>query len=165
VTVKQTYRVVSGLIALGVVVQAAAIAYGWFDALNGVDNGLVIDDNYDGNAGHVLHGIVGMYVMPLLGLILVIVSFFAAKSVPGARKWAGIVFGLILLQVVLAFVSFGAPIVGALHGINALVVLGAATRAGALAMTAPSGRRRGAGPVEVPTQSTGSAAPRPTRPV
>ena len=46
--------------------------------------------------------------MPVLGLILLIVSFFAAKVVPGARKWAGIVFGLIVLQVALAFVSFGA---------------------------------------------------------
>ncbi|HEY4632074.1 MAG TPA: hypothetical protein VIG96_12260 [Blastococcus sp.] len=162
---KQTYRVVSGLIALGVVVQAAAIAYGWFDALNGVNNGLVIDDNYDGNAGHALHGIVGLYVMPLLGLILLIVSFFAAKAVPGARRWAGIVFGLILLQVVLGFVSYGAPIVGALHGINALAVLATATRASALAGTQRSARRRGTDPVEVPTQATGPAAPRSTRPV
>ena len=55
-----------------------------------------------------LHGIVGHDVMPVLGLILLIVSFFAAKSVPGARKWGGIVFGLIVLQVALAFVAFSA---------------------------------------------------------
>ena len=55
---KQTYRVVSGLIALGVLVQAAAIAFGWFDAIHELDNGLVIDENYEGNAGHVMHGFV-----------------------------------------------------------------------------------------------------------
>ena len=55
---KQTYRVVSGLIALGVLVQAADVALGWFTAIHDLDNGLVIDENYDGNAGHMLHGFV-----------------------------------------------------------------------------------------------------------
>jgi hypothetical protein len=161
--VKQTYRVVSGLVALGVLVQAAAIAFGWFDALHELDNGTVIDENYEGNAGHVLHGINGMYVMPLLGLILLIVSFFAAKQVPGARKWGGIVFGLIVLQVVLAFVAFGAPIVGALHGLNALAIIGAAARASML--TRESGGRDGVtGSYGVPRQAAGSAAPEASRP-
>jgi heme A synthase len=159
--VKQTYRVVSGLIALGVLVQAADIAFGWFNAIHDLDNGLVIDKNYNGNAGHVLHGFVGMNVMPALGLILVIISFFAAKTVPGARKWAGIVFGLIVLQVVLAFVAFGAPIVGALHGLNALAVLGTAVRASMLARDDLGVRRTsGGGSADVPRQSTGSASGR-----
>jgi hypothetical protein len=166
--VKQTYRVVSGLIALGVLTQAAAIAYGWFNALHDVDNGLIIDKNYDGNAGHGIHAFVGFNVMPLLGLILLIVSFFAAKSVPGARKWAGIVFGLILLQVALAMFAFSVPALGALHGINALAVLGTAGRASML--TRETGRARHesvTGGVTVPQQSTGSAAPttEPTHPV
>jgi hypothetical protein len=155
--VKQTYRVVASLVALGVIVQASAIAFGWFDALNKIDNGLVVDKNYNGNVGHAIHGVNGMYVMPLLGLILLIVSFFAAKTVPGARKWAGIVFGAIVLQVVLAFVAFSAPVVGALHGINALVVLGTAIRASMLTREA-AGRPSDRGPVEVPRQSTGSSA-------
>jgi heme A synthase len=163
--VKQTYRVVSGVIALGVLVQAAAIAFGWFNAIHDIDNGLIIDKNYDGNAGHMLHGIVGMYVMPLLGLILLVVSFFAARSVPGARKWAGIVFGLIVLQVVLAFVSFGVPLVGALHGINALAVLGTAARASALTRDTRPARRQDGGPVEVPSQATGTSAPQSSRTV
>ena len=161
---KQTYRVVSGLVALGVLVQAAAIAFGWFDAIHELDSGLVIDENYEGNAGHVVHGINGMYLMPLLGLILLIVSFFAAKQVPGARKWAGIVFGLIVLQVVLAFVAFGAPVVGALHGLNALAILGTAARASML--TRESGVRAGAtGSHGIPRQATGSSAPEASRPV
>ena len=163
---KQTYRVVSGLIALGVIVQASAIAFGWFGALHDVDNGAVLDKNFEGNAGHMIHGLNGMYVMPLLGLLLLIVSFFAAKDVPGARKWGGIVFGLIVLQVALAFVAFGAPIVGALHGINALAVLGSAVRANMLTMTGrAAGRLQGTGPVDLPAQSTGSTAPQSTRSV
>ena len=162
---KQTYRVVSGLIALGVLTQAAAIAYGWFNALHDVDNGLIIDKNYDGNAGHGIHAFVGFNVMPLLGLILLIVSFFAAKSVPGARKWAGIVFGLILLQVALALFAFSVPALGALHGINALAVLGTAVRASTLTREVGAGRASGTGAVGVPRQATGSSAPEASRPV
>jgi hypothetical protein len=127
--VRQTYRVLAGLIALGVVVQAAAIAFGWFAAISDVDNGLVIDKNYEGNAGHALHGIVGFYVMPVLGLVFLIVSFVAAKAVPRGRTWAAIVFVAILVQVTLAFLAFGLPAIGALHGLNALVVFGTAVRA------------------------------------
>ena len=156
---KQTYRVVAGLIAVGVLVQAGSIAAGWFMALHDVDNGLVIDKNYDGNAFHSVHGFVGFNVMPLLGLILLIVSFFAAKEVPGARKWAGIVFGLIILQVALALFAFSVPALGALHGINALAVLGTAGRASMLAREAGVRRESSTGPVDVPAQSTGSSAP------
>jgi len=161
---KQTYRAVSGLIALGVVVQAAAIAFGWFDVLHKVDNGAVLDKDFGENAGLAIHGVNGMYVIPLLGLVLLVVSFVAGGSVPGGRKWAGIVFGLIVLQVALAFVSFGAPVVGALHGINALAVLGTAVRASLLAREpARAGRTSARGPVDVPQQSTGSSMPQDTR--
>jgi heme A synthase len=163
--VKQTYRVLSSLIALGVVVQAMAIALGGFGVLHDVDNGLVVDKNFQPNFGQILHGIDGMYVIPLLGLALLIVSFFAAKSVPGATKWGAIVFGLIVLQVVLAFVSFSAPVVGALHGINAFAVLGSAVRASMLTRETAAARSSAAGPVEVPRQSTGASAPEASRPV
>jgi len=161
---KQTYRAVAGLIALGVVVQAAAIAFGWFDVLHKVDKGAVLDKDAGENAGLAIHGVNGMYVIPLLGLVLLVVSFVAGRSVPGGRKWAGIVFGLIVLQVVLAFVSFGAPVVGALHGINALAVLGTAVRASLLARErAGAGRTSVRGPVDLPQQSTGSSMPHDTR--
>ena len=138
-TVKQTYRVMAGLIALGVLVQAAAIAFGWFDAISEIDNGLVIDENYEGNAGHMLHGIerhdrdAGAGPDPADRVLL------RREGGPAARaKWAGIVFGLIVLQVALAFVSFAAPIVGVLHGINAL----AHPRRGGARGRADAARRR-----------------------
>ena len=162
---KQTYRVVSGLVALGVLVQAAAIAAGWFTAIHDVDNGLVIDKNYEGNAFHGIHGFVGFNVMPLLGLILLIVSFFAAKQVPGARKWAAIVFGLILLQVALALFAFSIPALGALHGLNALAVFGTAVRASMLGREATVGRSSTGGEYDVPRQASGSSAPEASRPV
>lgn len=155
---KQTFRVLAWLVALGVVVQAAAIAFGWFNTLHQMDNGLVIGKNYDGNVGHAIHGTNGMFVIPLLGLALLVVSLLAAKTVPGARTWGAIVFGAIVLQVVLAFLAFSAPVLGALHGINALVVLGTAVRAALLTREPAATARTGDGAtVSVPRQSTASS--------
>jgi hypothetical protein len=118
---RSAYRVIAQLIALGVVLQASFIALAWFTVINDLDDGLVIDKDYDGNIGHTLHGIVGMNVMPLLGLILLVVAFFA--KIEGGVKWAAFVLLAIIVQVALAFTAFGVPAVGALHGINAFVVL------------------------------------------
>jgi hypothetical protein len=126
---KATYRVVAMLIAACVVLQAMFIALGWFIAIKDMDDGLVIDKNYDGNIGHTLHGQFGTLIIPLLALVLLIISFFA--HVNGGVKWAAIVFGLVVLQIALAFLSFGvAPAIGALHGLNAFAVGGAAAYAG-----------------------------------
>jgi|SRR5215210_1998427 len=122
---RQAYRVVAGLIALGVLVQAAAIAAGWFMVISSSDdNPVTINDDYEGNVGHAIHGIVGFNVMPLLGLILLILSFFA--KFPGAVKWAGFTFLAIVVQIALAFLAFSVGGLGALHGINAFIVLGLA---------------------------------------
>jgi hypothetical protein len=125
---RSTYRILAHLIAIGVVLQAAFLAFGIFGLWNDVDAGLVVDDNYEFNAGLVLHGVVGMMVMPLVALLLLIVSFFA--KVPRGITWALIIFGAVVLQILLAFAGFGIPAVGALHGINAIVILALAIVAG-----------------------------------
>ena len=132
---RSAYRGLALLICLGVLVQAAAIAFGWFDVLKDLDDGAVLDKDFDLNAGHVLHGIVGMSVIPLLGLVLLVVSFFT-KS-PGASKWAGIVLGTIVFQVVIGIVSFSAPIAGVLHGLGAFVLFGVALMAARRMEAAP----------------------------
>jgi heme A synthase len=138
--VKQTYRVVAGLIALGVLVQAAAVALAWFQVIGDIESGAVFDENAEFNLGHLVHLYGGLYAIPALGLILLVVSFLAAKSVPNARKWGGIVFGLIVLQVALAIFAFAiAPAIGALHGLNALLLLGAALKAVSLTRTGAGG--------------------------
>jgi hypothetical protein len=117
---RSTYRVLAGLVALCVVLQASFIAGGWFGAIKEMDDGAVFDKDSEGNIGHGLHAIFGMYVIPLLA----IASFFA--KVPGGVRWALYVFGLVVLQFMLAFVAFSVPVIGALHGINAIVLLGVA---------------------------------------
>ena len=89
---KATYRVLAYLVAAGVFVQAGAIALGWFTTIHELDDGAVIDSNYEGNIGHSIHGTVGTMVIPLLVIALLIVSFFAKFA--GAVRYALIIFGL-----------------------------------------------------------------------
>jgi len=125
---RRVYQVLAYLVAAGVVVQAAAIAYAWFTVINEIDGGAVIDENYEGNGGHALHGITGTVIIPGVALLLLASSFFARRH--GATKWALGVFGLVALQYVLAVFSFGMPALGVLHGLNALAVFSVALLAG-----------------------------------
>lgn len=124
------YRTFAGLIALGVLVQAAAIALGVFLLAEYIDDGNTVttqsfEDGGDAlNAGLLLHGMNGMMVMPLLGLIFFVISFFA--KIPGGVKWAGLTFLALVVQVLLGLFAHGLPALGAVHGINAFVVFGLA---------------------------------------
>jgi hypothetical protein len=121
-----------------VVLQAAFIAVAWFAVMHDTDSGAVYDKNSADNWAQGAHSVVGMMVLPLIALVLLIVSFFA--NIPGGVKWAAITFGVTVLQIVLAFVSYSAPVVGALHGINAFAlaaVASVAMRQARLAATAP----------------------------
>lgn len=124
---RATYRVLAGLVAIGVLVQAMAIALAWFIVIKDVDDGLVFDKNSDPNVGHMIHTIVGSGIIPLLAILLLIVSFFA--KVDGGVRWALYVFGLVALQFGLAVLSFGVAAVGALHGLNAFALLAVASMA------------------------------------
>ncbi|MFZ0323207.1 MAG: hypothetical protein WAN48_03625 [Actinomycetes bacterium] len=119
---RSLYRYLSMAVAAAVLVQASAIAFGVFGIAHDVDAGTVVDKNYEENFGLTLHAIMGTTVIPLLALALLIVGILV-RSVDGALRWASVIFGLVLLQVVLAMVSFGAPVVGLLHGANAILIL------------------------------------------
>jgi hypothetical protein len=125
---KAAYRVLAHLIALGVVIQATSVALGVFGLWHDVDNGTVVDKDYEGNAGFMIHGVVGMMLIPLLAIALLVVAFLV--KVPDGVKWAALVFAAVAVQIVVAFVGFGVPAVGALHGLNALVVFSLAIVAG-----------------------------------
>ncbi|BCJ41856.1 hypothetical protein GCM10010168_75440 [Actinoplanes ianthinogenes] len=123
---RSAYRAISGLILAGVVIQLVAVAAAWFQVLSDVDDGGVFDNNTQ-NWGHVLHSVVGGMVIPLLAVALLVISFFA--GVPNGVRYALFVFGAVVLQVVLAFASYNVPLLGALHGLNALAVAGLAENA------------------------------------
>lgn len=142
---KATYKWLSRLIAIGVVLQAAFIAVGTFEIFNAASEGRVFTEDTEYNAGQTLHSVFGLMVIPLLALLLLILSFFA--KIRGGVKLAGIVVGLVVLQIVLGLMSFPAPWLGLLHGINAFVLAGAAGFAG-----------RRADEAETPTASEQSTA-------
>lgn len=121
---RAVYRVLAMLVAVGVVVQACAIAYALFDILHKTDDGQVFTKDSD-NAGIAVHAVIGEMVVPLIVLLLLIVSFFA--RIPGGVKWAAITFGVMVLQVVLAYASFPVPVLGVLHAINAFALAAVAS--------------------------------------
>jgi hypothetical protein len=139
---RTTYRLLAGLVAVLVLVQAAAIAFGTFGILSFVDDGrdytksVAEDRSATGGLGQNIHSF-GAIAIALIAIVLLVVSFFA--KIEGGVKWAGIVFLVVLLQWVLAIVAFSAPVVGALHGLNAFVMFGVAMMAAQRARTSTVG--------------------------
>ncbi len=129
---RSTYRVLAYLIAAGVALQASSVAFAFFKIILEVEDGAIFsaDYDYDGNLGIMIHRVGGLGLIPLSAIALLIVSFFT--KAPGAVRWAGAVFGLVVLQIALIFAAFGAASAGAgaLHGLNALAVFLAAIWAG-----------------------------------
>ena len=131
---KQVYRVFAYLIAAGVAVQAAAIAYAVFGLIKWVERGGTLDQSVEpgpelgGYAGFTTHAMAGIFVIPVIALLFLIFSFFA--KVPGGIKWALLVFGLTVLQVALGLFSHELAGLGWLHGLNALILFAAAVMTG-----------------------------------
>jgi heme A synthase len=135
---KGLYRGLALAVAVLVALQAAFIAYAVFALGAWIEDGGTLDASafseestveVGGSVGFMLHGMAGTIAVPLAALLLLIVSFFA--KVPGGVRWALIVFGVTVLQYALAL--FGRmseiPALGALHGLNALVLFGVAVTA------------------------------------
>jgi hypothetical protein len=136
---RTVYRVTGLVIAIGVVLQIASIALSGFTIAKDANDGNSIGADYS-NFGESYHSIAGS-VIGLLALVFLITSFLT--DVPRGRMLAAIVVGLVVLQFLLAVVSFGVPALGVLHGINGL----------AIAAVASMGARRAA----VPNQPVTSA--------
>ena len=125
---KRAYRILAGLIAGGVVLQAAAVAYGAFaidklidKAKDHTGNTIVhASDKLDGGAGYGLHSVLGTMIIPALAIALFVIAFFA--HVPDGVKWAGFVLADVVVQVVLGMASHSVAALGWLHGPNALVL-------------------------------------------
>lgn len=130
---KQVYRVLAFLVAAGVMLQAASVAYGMFGLLKWIDQGGTLDKateltpDLGGYTGFSLHATGGIFIVPAIALLFLISSFFA--KVPGGIKWALIVFGLTVLQVALGLFAHELAGLGWLHGLNALLVFGTAVSA------------------------------------
>ena len=131
---KNVYRVLAFLVAAGVMVQAAAIAYGMFGLIKWVENGGTLDkatelnSELGGYTGFSVHATAGIMVVPAIALLFLISSFFA--KVPGGVKWALFVFLATVVQVALGLFAHSLAGLGWLHGLNALILFGLAVSAG-----------------------------------
>jgi hypothetical protein len=145
---RKTYQALANTIAVLVVVQAGAIAWAFFGLTNEIDqNGLVINKacleseagcggGFTAEWGFAIHMFFnGTVLIPLVTLLLLVISFFA--KVRGGVVLALSLVGLVVLQVlVLPMLSreVGSGF-GALHGVNALILMGVALMAAKRAST------------------------------
>ncbi len=129
---RTVYKVLAYVVAAEVVIQAMAIVFAIAGLNRWVDNGGVFDKavadsrpaSFSEGVGFAIHGINGTMVVPLLALLLLISSFFV--KAPGAVNWAALVLLLVVVQVILGQFGRGIPAVGALHGLNAMLLFAAA---------------------------------------
>lgn len=109
------------LLAL-VVLQIAFAGYGAFDVADQVADGAVDEEAFEDSFG--LHAGFG-YLVVLVGLVTFLLALAARVGRQRVLHTLGI-FGLLILQVLLAWFGFGVPAVfGALHPLNAFLILAA----------------------------------------
>jgi heme A synthase len=132
---RTTYRVLAITVCALVALQAAFHAWGTAGMGVWIDEGGVLD-KATGEAigagerpwpeltGMILHGMSGMFVIPTVALLLVVVALVARFS--GAVPRALLVLALVVVQVTLGLLGHTHPKLGFLHGINALLLFTAA---------------------------------------
>jgi hypothetical protein len=118
--VRTLYAVWSWIVFVAIVLQVGLAGYGAFYSANKLgDEGATIDEDvfFDGFVAHALFG----YITVLAGLIFMVLGLIA-----GIGKWRlgahGLIFGLLVLQVLLAWFGFEAPVIGFFHPVNALLL-------------------------------------------
>jgi Family of unknown function (DUF6220) len=117
------YRWWSWLVVLAILVQVGFAGFGAFDTASNANDGTVNEDSFEDSWGaHIGFG----YLVVLIGLVLLVIALIAR---PGRRLvWrSGILAGLLVLQVILAWIGESVPGLGSLHPINALLLFGLAT--------------------------------------
>ena len=151
---RTTYRVLAYLVCGLVGLQAASHAWSSAGIAMYLAEGGTIDFDsqslpaFPEAVGLMIHGMNGMYAIPLVALLLLVVAFFA--KIPGGVMRAVIVVVLVALQVTLGMLGHGLTALAFLHGLNALALFGVALWAGMRA-------GRAAGQVPAPRSTVGVA--------
>ena len=126
---RKAHQILAGLLAVMVVVQAMAIAYALAGLGKWVDDGHTLnkavkesiedgDTGFQGTGGFAIHAINGYMIIPALAIILLVVSFFAAKSVDGAVKRGSILFVMVAVQYALGAALHDVVVLAPLHALN-----------------------------------------------
>jgi hypothetical protein len=136
---QKAYKVIAHIIAGLVVLQAAFMVFAIAGLFKWIDDGATLDKGvieswdedpptWDGAIGHFLHVMSGTFLIPLLAIVLLVIAFFAAVN--GGVKWAAIILGSVVVQVIAGMTSGSAPAIGLIHGLNAFILFWAAIMAG-----------------------------------
>ena len=117
---RAAFRIWVTIVFAAAVAQVAFAGYGAFYAANKVADSPVDEKTFEDGFG--LHAGFG-YLVVLAGLVLLILALIAR---PGGRtiKHSAGVFLLLILQVLLAWFGGEIPAIGALHPVNAFLIVG-----------------------------------------
>lgn len=117
---RTVYRFWVSILAAAVVVQVALAGYGAFHAVKKVSDSSIDENTFEDGFG--AHSALGYLIF--LGVILAVILALLAR--PGKRTVLLTVGALVLMivQIVLAWVGGEVPAVGALHPVNALIIVG-----------------------------------------
>lgn len=115
------YKYFVSIMTVAVVVQIGLAGFGAFDTADKLSSkGSSIDEkSFENSFGP--HAALGTFIV-LSGLVLLLISF---STRDGRRmKRSGIIFGLLVLQLLLAWFGASVPfLLGALHPLNAFLIL------------------------------------------
>jgi len=126
---RKAHQVLAIVLAAFVVIQAMAIAYALAGLGKWIEDGHTLnaavkkqledgDVKYRGVGGFALHGIDGQLIIPIITILLLIFSLLAAKQVPGAGTRGGIIFVMVIVQIVLGMSAEDAPFLAPIHALN-----------------------------------------------
>jgi hypothetical protein len=120
------FRIWASLVSLAIAIQVGLAGYGAFHAVDVSDDKGTIGKNSvsDGFGAHAALG----YIILLAALILLALALIGRRGGggPGRVKWSGIILGLIVVQILFAWLGAASAGLGVLHGVNALAVAGVA---------------------------------------
>lgn len=125
------YQTLAWTICSLVMVQAASHAWFSAGAAKHLDEGGTIDLTMSSGPlpfievwGVIIHSMSGMYLIPAVAVIFLIVGYFS--HIPRSLGYAAAVVVLVAVQVVLGLSAPALPFLAFLHGLNALLIFTAA---------------------------------------
>ena len=129
---RTAYKLLAYAVAAEVAIQAMAVVWAMAGLGKWIQQGGVADASlmeseaipFPEVAGFIIHGINGTFVVPIIALALMVLSFFTRQR--RAIAVAVAVFVLTVLQGQLGFLGHEIPGIGALHGLNALILFATA---------------------------------------
>jgi hypothetical protein len=145
--VRTTFRWLSAILFILVVVQVGFAAFGAFDAVHKADKVAISKKTIEN--GFNVHGALGTLIVILMLVLLIVAA--VGRLGPALVKFAGGIFAFGVIQFLLGVVSTSAPAVGFLHGLNALLIFSAT---GLLAHRMWVGDRTSAHPADAPAAAT-----------